>query len=37
MISGYNVLFNIKVEVAKRTYRVKVRENMAVNDVVQAI
>jgi hypothetical protein len=37
MLSGYKILFNIKVEVAKRAYCVKVRENMCVEDVVQAI
>jgi len=37
MLSGYKILFNIKVEVAKRIYRVKVRQNMGISDVVQAI
>ena len=30
-------MFMIKVEVAKRIYRVKVRQNMGVSDVVKAI
>ena len=37
MLSGYKILFNIKVEVSKRIYRVKVRQNMGISDVVRAI
>ena len=37
MLNSYKILFMIKVEVAKRIYRVKVRQNMGVNDVVKAI
>ena len=37
MLNSYKILFNIKVEVAKRIYRVKVRQNMGISDVVRAI
>ena len=37
MLSSYKILFMIKVEVSKRLYRVKVRQNMGVTDVVKAI
>lgn len=37
MLNSYKILFMIKVEVGKRIYSVKVRQNMIVGDVVRAI
>ena len=37
MLNSYKILFMIKVEVGKRIYSVKVRQNMNVSDVVRAI
>lgn len=37
MLNSFKILFMIKVEVAKRIYRIKVRQNMGVSDVVRAI
>lgn len=37
MLNSYRILFIIKVEVAKRIYSIKVRQNMGVSDVVRAI
>lgn len=36
-VDNFRILFLIKVEVGKRVYRVKVRENMTVEDVVRNI
>lgn len=37
LASGYRLLFIIKAEVGKRIYRIKVRENMSVEEVVKNI
>ena len=36
-INSFKILFMIKVEVGKRIYRVKVRQNMSVGEVVKNI
>ena len=37
MLNSFKILFIVKVEVGKRIYSVKVRQNMTVSDVVRAI
>lgn len=37
MLGNFKILFIIKVEVGKRLYRIKVRENHTIDDVVKNI